>query len=718
MPYIDPNYRFATYLVVSDGVTSDYEIAFDGGYIHQEDVVASSYILDETGLITDRTAHTVTFLSEGTDPSTGWQTAQVRISPIPAAGRFLTIERNTNISASLVDYVSASILTDKNLDLANKQSILAIAEIHDKLADLALAVDDRVGDALSLIGDAVDAAEDATTAAEDAAATASAAAATASAAAASANALRLDLADTAPDKGAELVGFKQSGVGMVARDLMSKNRDVVHADDRGLLGDASDETTGLQDMFDAAAGKVLMLGAGKTYGIGAGGITIPANTTLISNGSKFKKLVANTTYGITVGDAAIIDRLTLDIVGGAGVQDAGIQIKSNNGQFGHVKVTALTAGATPSDPLAGIYVGLGTGVAISNLHFGRLETSGIQVPIILDTVNSLRIEWAEIPDFKRGIYIKDCKRFVIAGGSAPSIAVGATGSAGQNAILVESATADRSCADGTIENFISGISPEHGFRIGGQFIASGIKFKNCTSKLAGSGSAPAGGCGIKVLGPTSVPSYHEAIVVDGMVIEDASNVSGENHHIADFGLVDGLSVNGLIGRKRTRTYSGYGGLRLSKLKNADIHANVTDTNIGALRFKEDAGFAGMVAMDNVRISGVFDTGGATSDVISMDCLDTIYRNVSINGATVSGGRAATRIEAPAGAGAYTTVSMTFDYLQQDTVQAALTGAASGSILYNVRALWGGTPTAKDGSIYQDFTNQLVRIRKAGAWTSL
>jgi hypothetical protein len=523
--------------------------------------------------------------------------------------------------------------------------------------------------------------------------------------------------DVIADAGdANAVSFTQAGAGMVQRSLESKNRDLVHADDRGLVGDGSDETTGVQDLFDAAAGKVLMLGNSKTYGIGSEGITIPANTTLIANGSKFRKLAASTNYGITIGANTSADAITLDITGGDGVSDPGVKIAGDNVRIGRITVNAMTGGATPTDPYAAVYVGTGTQTA--GVDIGYIETTGCQLPVIIDTLLSSKIDWIQIADYKRGIYIKDCNSFKLAGGEATSIYSGSVGSAGQNAVLIESATANYSTSGVYICNFTSRISPEHGFRVGGQFIAANIHFTDCASYLAGSGTSATGGCGLKVLGPTSGPAYHEGIFVDGFLIEDASNTSGENHHVADFSLIDGLSVKGLVGRRKTRTYSGYGGLRLSKLKNVNIDAAVVQTNIGAIRFKEDSGFAGLTAMQNVRISGVFDTGGASSDCLTMECNDTLYLNVSINGATLSGGRSATRIESPTGSGAYTSVSMTFDYLQQDTAGAALTGAGTGSIFYNVRALWSGTPTAKDGSIYQDFTNQLVKIRKAGAWTTL
>lgn len=130
----DPNYRYATQTWEADGVRTQYDIAFDGGYIRQSDVVAFSVLVDEaTGLTTDRQIHPVVFLSEAVDPDSGWKTAQVQITPAVAAGRRVVIFRSTEKSAALVRYMNGSVLTKKNLDLANDQSTFAIAEIMDGL---------------------------------------------------------------------------------------------------------------------------------------------------------------------------------------------------------------------------------------------------------------------------------------------------------------------------------------------------------------------------------------------------------------------------------------------------------------------------------------------------------------------------------------------------------------------------------------------------------
>jgi len=141
----DPNYRYATQTWEADGVRTQYDIAFDGGYIRQSDVVAFSVLVDEeTGLVTDRTIHALTFLTEDTDPVTEWKTAQVEITPAIPEGRRVVIFRSTEKSAALVNYTNGSILTEKNLDLANDQSVFGIAEIMDGLNAAQISIDSQV----------------------------------------------------------------------------------------------------------------------------------------------------------------------------------------------------------------------------------------------------------------------------------------------------------------------------------------------------------------------------------------------------------------------------------------------------------------------------------------------------------------------------------------------------------------------------------------------
>lgn len=145
----DPNYRYATETWEADGIQYQYEIAFDGGYISQSDVVAYSVLIapitEPDGTITyDRRPEVLTFISEAAT------TAQVEIHPTVPVGRRVIIHRSTDKSSPLVMYTNNSMLTKDNLDLANKQAIFAIAEIMDGLNEQGIALDTTVQQVVDL----------------------------------------------------------------------------------------------------------------------------------------------------------------------------------------------------------------------------------------------------------------------------------------------------------------------------------------------------------------------------------------------------------------------------------------------------------------------------------------------------------------------------------------------------------------------------------------
>ena len=122
----DPQLRYATHTEVADGVKTDFEINFVGGYINPTHVLAVSVVVDEaTGLTTDRQVHLTEIISSSGNAAT------VRIAPAVEAGRTVVIFRSTPKMAMLVQYLNGSILSKENLDLANKQLLMLIQEMLD-----------------------------------------------------------------------------------------------------------------------------------------------------------------------------------------------------------------------------------------------------------------------------------------------------------------------------------------------------------------------------------------------------------------------------------------------------------------------------------------------------------------------------------------------------------------------------------------------------------
>ena len=137
----DPSFRYAVDTYDTDGVQTDWNVSFSGGYINEAHVGAYSVVVDpETELETDRIEHTLVFLSA----------TVVRISPAIADGRKLYIYRDTPKTDIMVSFVNGKVLNKANLDLANRQAIFGIAEIVDALAAARIVVDQQTGNIINL----------------------------------------------------------------------------------------------------------------------------------------------------------------------------------------------------------------------------------------------------------------------------------------------------------------------------------------------------------------------------------------------------------------------------------------------------------------------------------------------------------------------------------------------------------------------------------------
>ncbi|MCX7289734.1 hypothetical protein, partial [Janthinobacterium sp.] len=105
--------------------------------------------------------------------------------------------------------------------------------------------------------------------------------------------------------GATLIGFVQSGIGAVLRSILEKMRETVSAQDFGVAGDGTDETTKMQKALDSLTqGGTLICPPNATILISAQ-LTFKPNTRLELNGATIKqKAGANTGDLMYVGASA------------------------------------------------------------------------------------------------------------------------------------------------------------------------------------------------------------------------------------------------------------------------------------------------------------------------------------------------------------------------------------------------------------------------------
>lgn len=141
----DPQLRYATHTELADGIKTDFEVNFVGGYINPDHVLCVSVVVDEeTNLATDRQIHTTEIISQSGNAAT------VRVAPAVEAGRTVIIFRDTTKTAMLVQYLDGSLLTKDNLDLANKQLLMLIQEILDGLNENSLDLNEAISTIIDL----------------------------------------------------------------------------------------------------------------------------------------------------------------------------------------------------------------------------------------------------------------------------------------------------------------------------------------------------------------------------------------------------------------------------------------------------------------------------------------------------------------------------------------------------------------------------------------
>lgn len=243
---------FAVNKVTANGVQTQWEFNFDGGYISQDHVKVR--VTSPAGV---ETVPAFTWVGVNT----------IQIVPAVAAGYLLEIYRDTPKNAPLVDYTDGAIVNEKNLDKTAQQSVFIAAETFDRLIDTETISDTAnthatqaladSAEALALANQAIavanltgDAAAEAAASAANAASSAANAATSANAAAASAAAAS-GSASTATTKASQAMDSQVAAAASQAAAAVSEaNAD---ADRIATLAAASDA----QDAADSASLLVL-----------------------------------------------------------------------------------------------------------------------------------------------------------------------------------------------------------------------------------------------------------------------------------------------------------------------------------------------------------------------------------------------------------------------------------------------------------------------------
>lgn len=516
------------------------------------------------------------------------------------------------------------------------------------------------------------------------------------------------------------VEFRQSGLGMVLRNILSKAREIVHADDRGLAGDGvTDDTVAMQNLVDASSGKLLLLGFNKTYKL-TSSITIPDDVTMISNGSTFKKTVVSTSYAITVGSRFEADRLVLEVAGGA--TDAGLKLLGSDINIGFTKVTSLTADTGSGASVHGINVA--DAATRYNIRLGGVEISDFVGAMFVNNIDGIHIGRVKITNYKTGVYFRDVKNGTFLGSHISGLGGAGVGGPGENGLLMES-TVNFGTENLTFINWHIQDSGEHGFRIGGDRVVRNMHFKGCSTLNTGAHPSATGAAAFKVLHGNTNPTFHIGIFVDDFLAEDCSEGAGGLNNFAAFQIgkvVGGQFSNITIRRRNNPNYSCKFAFQI--FSSEDIHINnpnAIDVMRHGIQIIEPTVVVPAYPLfcRHVHVNGgnlhVVETANSSA-VVRVTCGGSTFNDIKINGTTLRGGGMATLHDAP-GAGSYLNCEVIASYLDPGNTGGDPPFRNSNEILLNVRAPFYGTfnPQGLDGSVYQDKTNGVLKYRAAGNW---
>lgn len=279
-----PAVKYATFITEGDGVTTNWDFNFAGGYISRDHIKA--FTEDKvTGNIVVRPVEFV-------GPNT------VRISPAVASGLRLVIYRDTPKTSPIVNYTDGSVLSETNLDKSNKQAVFIAAELADRVVS-----DYDFSNSLIYAVETATAASNTATAASNTAnaidGKAQQALDNSVLAVATSNAA--SVTSTAAQAAVAAVNLTVAALAMRVDDGVLHAIDFVTPAQRAqvLAGTVVDLTPELQAAFNAAVGRTLVINRGVwglSYGWGANGlgINVPSNITVVfESGSRLESVAHN-----------------------------------------------------------------------------------------------------------------------------------------------------------------------------------------------------------------------------------------------------------------------------------------------------------------------------------------------------------------------------------------------------------------------------------------
>lgn len=520
------------------------------------------------------------------------------------------------------------------------------------------------------------------------------------------NALANDLASSDPGKGADMVGFLQSGTGAVPRTLGDKALETVTDGDYGIVGNGvTDDKAAFDNALAGAiaSGRVLVLDGSKTYGIG-GFLSLPANLRMQTNGATFRDLTgtASNTPFITVGESNVIDELNVEIPAGIR-RDRAVLVTAANPQIDRIYVRSVDQQAnTAENDDAGIRVSVSSGARIRHIEVANYDRAAI----FRSSVN-LRVFSLKVDNYVRGLQIENCQQCVVDVAAIKGASANTSYTAGNVGVLLSSSTTDAQ-RNITLQDFVVEDSGEHGIRVAGPAQQSNIHIVRPRIKNVG-------GSGIKILGTDSgTPSEtNKRIFITDPIIEDCAS-GGLTSNMCGILVMfsEGVQITNPVVRKQGKLYSGYAGIRVVAssdvtitnpgVSEAKFDGIYLDGSLGKLaRVDANGGWSRFNGRDGYRLSG-FTSEIEDCNVDGLKC----WFNTGL-GATL------------AGTGSVVTGRPSFRFLVAGNTGGGLASDRNAWTLH-VEGAPAATPMsgvfARNGSTWNDHTT--LNLMKAATWTAL
>lgn len=546
----------------------------------------------------------------------------------------------------------------------------------------------------------------------------------------------LDSAQAAQDA-AHLVGAPadEAVAAMVTGDsdtraaLLGTLGQVLSVNAFGATGDGTtDDTAALRAAF--ASGMTVRLERDSVYNYDPtiGPLVITEGTRVHAKGAKLYETSSIDEFRLIVESNTFVDRLDISAAGGDAAR--GVLLDGEDIEIGSVRIIARSRAGEDNFRRRALSIGKENGTN-SNIRIGHIYIQGWDYTTSIYDANDITIGTLTARDYKQNLVIRDSKRCTVRGGSTDVLSPNAFGTPGENAVLIEATKGDFTVEDILIENYISEISGEHGYRIGGQHTVRGVTWNNCTARRAGSGIGSGvdpenhGGCGFKVLGPTSntaSSARHENIKIINPTVENL-NPSREKDNFSGIsvGKTYDIQIINPVVRAVPETgygpgdYAAYDGIEVVGSENVIIsNPIIRDCANAGISIIDGPDTSSMHwgVEDSIRIIGGLLRHNGKYGIEIRDP-QKMLRRINVDGTQIDGGEYA--LFQTAGTGALSNQCSARIVAWNQSVA---TASGIDTWVLDITGNERGTLACRIGSMITDYDSGARKIRKSSGWVTL